>query len=80
MLWEIIGSFSVNCQRWHRREVGIAQHALDDAEHQTKLEALMGVLCENWDAFTDIPLSATLSKPLPVKPAADPNEIAHPGV
>ena len=58
--------FAANNTLWLHREVGVGQHALDDAEHQAELEKLMGVLCENYDAFGNVP-------------TVDPTEVSSPG-
>lgn len=69
MLKDITEAFVANNAKWLHREVGNAQHALDDAAHQTALEELMGVLCENYDAFAAFP----------VEPVVDRAEAESPG-
>ena len=72
MLQDIKREFAANNARWIKREVGNAQHALDDTAHEAALEALMGVICENWEALADVHIA------LPVA-TVDRAEVESPG-
>jgi hypothetical protein len=67
LLQDIIQSFALRYGKWLRRESGNAQLALDLAAHQTELEHLLGVACEQHDTMATFP------------PSADAAEIDHPG-
>jgi hypothetical protein len=51
MLADIRDKFDAMFNAWIKREKGNAQHAVDMTEHRADLDALMLVLCENYDSL-----------------------------
>ena len=73
MLEDIRREYAEKCGRWIRREVGNAQHAVDDTEHETSLKELAAA----WIEYLDLLRQSIPAAPAPL--TVERNEVESPG-